>query len=62
MRHRFFNLPNNLLISHIVIKWQPFQNLEWIVNLIDRKDRMNEVVKLKGETTSEIVLAVHKKF
>ena len=39
--HKSIILPNNLLISYIVFKWQSLENLKWIVNLIDRKNRMN---------------------
>ena len=34
--NRSIILPNDLLISCIVFKWQPFENLKWRVNLIDR--------------------------
>ena len=34
---------NNLFISCIVFKWQPFENLKWRVNVTDRKDRMNKI-------------------
>ena len=40
--HRSITPPNDLLISCIVFKWQLFENLNWRVNVIDRKERMNE--------------------
>ena len=40
--HRSITLPNDLLISYIVFKRKPFENMKWRVNLIDGKDRMNE--------------------
>ena len=34
---RSITLPNYLLISCIVFKWQPLEGFEWRVNVIDRK-------------------------
>ena len=42
MRHINLIMPNDLLISYIVFKWQRLENMKWIVNLIDRIDRINE--------------------
>ena len=39
--HRSITPPNYLLISCIVFKWEPFENLKWRVNVIDRKDKVN---------------------